>query len=280
MSGMMNEDKARLLSEAVKAANLDSALIPLQDALGLTDGGPAAMFFSGFTGPEGEGDQDYWFECAAPYERRETLLKYWDYEFRNTVDSLAEAFSAEIRKALTPAQLRAVVLRNKDAGPLASYCHSHDFIDANECMIAAIQQVMGREIDPANQTDSDIINAAWDSAKADDFGADDVRDETAPKKSSDATEEEEADRLIMEAMKKAAPNERTHLVEVWEPNGQKWAVAIRAQVNASYDNLLVAGCKAARIDPSDVLAHGRIFTTGKISLSCKDARIIFIGVAQ
>ena len=36
----------------------------------------------------------------------------------------------------------------------------------------------------------------------------------------------QADRLITEAMKNAAPDECTHLVEVTEPNGQKWAVAI------------------------------------------------------
>lgn len=60
------------LKEAITAAttepDLDKALVPIQDALGQTDGGHASVFFSG---PNG----DNW-ETMTPEYRRELLLDY------------------------------------------------------------------------------------------------------------------------------------------------------------------------------------------------------------
>ena len=82
------------------------------------------------------------------------------------VQTLAVAFSREVRATLTAEQLAAVNAVNKTPGygPDAA-CASHDYIDANECMIAAFVAGVGREIDPDSQADADVTNAAWNMAK-------------------------------------------------------------------------------------------------------------------
>jgi len=45
-------------------------------------------------------------------------------------------------------------------------CHSHDFCDANMSMLEAFQYVMDRTARLSDQADIDMINAAWEHAKA------------------------------------------------------------------------------------------------------------------
>lgn len=56
------------IAAAMNEADLDKALVPIQETLGQTDGGHASVFFSG---PNG----DNW-ETMTPDERRELLLDY------------------------------------------------------------------------------------------------------------------------------------------------------------------------------------------------------------
>jgi hypothetical protein len=47
-----------------------------------------------------------------------------------------------------------------------NYCSSHDYLDANEVMLTAFIAVTGREPDWDSVGDLDLINTAWDTAKA------------------------------------------------------------------------------------------------------------------
>lgn len=90
-------------------------------------------------------------------------------EIPNTVARLATAFSAELVGALPFVELLEVNQRNRDEQN-GNICHSHDFIDANECMSEAFFKVMGRLIDFDGDEDFALINQAWTVAKASDFG--------------------------------------------------------------------------------------------------------------
>lgn len=59
-----------LLSAALLCDNLDDAVRPIQEALGITDGGVAALAFSGL--PDGD---DSWPKLS-PDERREWLCRW------------------------------------------------------------------------------------------------------------------------------------------------------------------------------------------------------------
>jgi hypothetical protein len=74
------------------------------------------------------------------------------------IQALARAFSARLRKELTPEQMDEVVARN-DAEPNPNVCHSHDFCDANETMREAMRDA---NVDP---TDDDLWDKAWNEAK-------------------------------------------------------------------------------------------------------------------
>lgn len=73
---------------------------------------------------------------------------------------LAAAFSEDLSYHLAPKELAVVVERNRreeDDG----ICHSHDFIDANECMDAAFRKVRGRRIVVDDEWDNALWNEAW-----------------------------------------------------------------------------------------------------------------------
>ena len=75
---------------------------------------------------------------------------------------LSTEFARIIRSWHTAEQLAAIDAENK-AHP--EDCASHNYCDANEAMLEAFPNVMGREHDAASQSDTDAINTAWDAAK-------------------------------------------------------------------------------------------------------------------
>lgn len=84
-----------------------------------------------------------------------------------TADQLALEFVKIINQWLTPAQIAEVNRRNATA-EYANACASHDYCDANQAMIDALE-VFGIEF--SLELADDVINAAWDIAKSCQFDA-------------------------------------------------------------------------------------------------------------
>lgn len=99
---------------------------------------------------------------------REIKVGVWDLLPHEVhVKLLAHQFAAQVRDALDPPDLDEVIRRNKTAaGPV---CHSHDFIDSNECMLAALDS-LGIPFMPDDQDQCNLTNDAWRMAKAGGFG--------------------------------------------------------------------------------------------------------------
>lgn len=79
---------------------------------------------------------------------------------------LAREFCRQMVSGLSMAQMSKVRLLNaleNDKG----ICHSHDFCDANQVMLDAME-VFGLDFDTEEST-VELINQAWDMAKAADF---------------------------------------------------------------------------------------------------------------
>jgi hypothetical protein len=93
---------------------------------------------------------------------------------------LATTFAGKLREALTPWDMADTVLRNSIEND-HRICHSHDFCDANVCMLEAFTTVMGcemvlgfednasHEVKDASDYHTDLSNAAWSIAKANGF---------------------------------------------------------------------------------------------------------------
>lgn len=88
-----------------------------------------------------------------------------------TTDSkeLARGLSEALRGWLSGAEMTEVAARNATAA-YAGCCASHDFCDANMAMSEAFAKAFGR--DPGfDQHDVDLMNSAWEAAKAAGFDA-------------------------------------------------------------------------------------------------------------
>ena len=82
-------------------------------------------------------------------------------------ETLAKAFSAVLAEWLTPEQRLEVVSLNKGASN-PHICYSHDYCDANQAMIDALER-SGAEFDCENDAQGKLIDEAWDIAKANQF---------------------------------------------------------------------------------------------------------------
>jgi hypothetical protein len=95
-----------------------------------------------------------------------TLRSYAARERANSVRVLARRFAHELRQTLTADQMAMVLKRNADPAQHSGLvCASHDFCDANVCMIDAFELTVGREPDASSDEDTDLINAAWSAAR-------------------------------------------------------------------------------------------------------------------
>lgn len=91
--------------------------------------------------------------------------------------ALSKKFSKVLKKWLGKSKMQEVVRLNKENND--SCCASHDYCDANMAMYEAFTKVVGRsfefnfeeltEKNAQNSADTDLMNAAWDIAKANDF---------------------------------------------------------------------------------------------------------------
>lgn len=81
------------------------------------------------------------------------------------VPQIAQAFVRKLREYLSPEQWAEMAqLNREESNP--DICHSHDFCDSNVFIADAFEEVMGREVDLQSEADVDLLNAAWDHAKA------------------------------------------------------------------------------------------------------------------
>ena len=83
--------------------------------------------------------------------------------------NIGEVFAYYLRAELSDDEMASVRARNATA-EYAGCCASHDHLDANEVMLTAFAEIMGRGPDPLRgaQADADeaLWNAAWDYARA------------------------------------------------------------------------------------------------------------------
>src|SRR4051812_31079788 len=84
--------------------------------------------------------------------------------------SLARKFSDLIKRDLTNDQLRQVLILNT-ADPDKSICHTHDFIDANEAMAEAMEDLFQKDASELIRDDHylDLWNKCWSIAKENNF---------------------------------------------------------------------------------------------------------------
>jgi len=75
------------------------------------------------------------------------------------VDLLSDAFSRVMRSWTTPDELRAINARNaEEAHP--SICHSHDYFDANEAMVVALDE-LGIDVNDMDESGHELWGLAW-----------------------------------------------------------------------------------------------------------------------
>jgi len=87
-----------------------------------------------------------------------------------TPQNLALAFQRELNAELEPAQILEIIQLNA-AETNPNVCHSHDFCDANEVMLAAWEAETGEpcEYDANCERTAATMNEAWSLAKAAEF---------------------------------------------------------------------------------------------------------------
>lgn len=81
-----------------------------------------------------------------------------------TPEQLADTFSAVLHRWLTPEAIAEINRLNAESAD-AAICHSHDFCDANQAMIDALAE---HQIEWSTDC-NDLVDAAWDIAKANEF---------------------------------------------------------------------------------------------------------------
>lgn len=77
------------------------------------------------------------------------------------VRSLAAEFDHLLHRHMSSQDLFAAIMKNNAEANNPETCHTHDYIDSNESMEMAFQNVFGRESDIASEEDAEIVNRAW-----------------------------------------------------------------------------------------------------------------------
>ena len=74
---------------------------------------------------------------------------------------LARAFDGQLKAALGPDGYAEVIRRNRDPSQPLGACASHDFCDANVCMIAAFEEILGEDPDINDPAVMETWGDAW-----------------------------------------------------------------------------------------------------------------------
>lgn len=114
-----------------------------------------------------QANADNYAEFETAQEVADALQKLFAPEY-----ALAVHFISEMRNSLNLEELREVVEKNRGR-IYYGCCASHEYLDANEVMMAAFMRAFSREplMDdgPNDPIDLQTINRAWELAKAADF---------------------------------------------------------------------------------------------------------------
>lgn len=84
---------------------------------------------------------------------------------------LSDTFRRIMAQDLSPQELVEIDALNveyRQKHPRLSICASHDFIDSNQVMLDALEE-LGIEWDASDQESNDLINEAWTLAKTQGF---------------------------------------------------------------------------------------------------------------
>lgn len=85
-------------------------------------------------------------------------------------EQLARKFSELLREEIGTMALQQVIDLNREEGTDSGVCHSHDFCDANMTMLMAQESLhIIQSEDPDDAHRWDLVNAAWETAKKNDF---------------------------------------------------------------------------------------------------------------
>lgn len=86
-----------------------------------------------------------------------------------TPEALANSFGEILTSWHTPEQMEEVNRLNKTNEYSGGSCASHNYFDANEAMVQAFKIVTGKEINFQSDIDIELINAAWNIARENNF---------------------------------------------------------------------------------------------------------------
>jgi hypothetical protein len=107
------------------------------------------------------------------------IKSHWRFQ------ELLAAFQEEMVLSLGD-NLLEVIDRNA-AEADSSICHSHDFIDANECMLAAMEECRIRfRFDPEDEIQAQLTSDVWSAAKKNNFGIEAIPCDLPPSEHSKA----------------------------------------------------------------------------------------------
>ncbi len=95
-----------------------------------------------------------------------------DTDIRYLAAVFAEKMAAQLGE-----NLGSVIQSNK---AMPDQDAAHDFLDANTVMEEAFKAIFGHGSDPASQSDTDLINRAWDLAKNADYDCRELTDGSGP----------------------------------------------------------------------------------------------------
>lgn len=103
-------------------------------------------------------------DAQYPVDGAEPLLVTDDWQAL-LAKAIGVSFVAALKAQLEPDEFEQ--MRQRNVKRPQGVCHSHDFCDANMPMASAFEAVMGREPDPAQETDAALWSAAWEGAMPD-----------------------------------------------------------------------------------------------------------------
>lgn len=84
--------------------------------------------------------------------------------YDHEVSVLAGTFIATLCKAMTDEQYLEFLKKTREEYN-ADTCHSHDYVDANECMLDAFELAFDRKAEVESDADMELMNTAWTRAK-------------------------------------------------------------------------------------------------------------------
>lgn len=109
------------------------------------------------------------------------MFEQLNTDYSDKVEQAARVFSKKLQEELTPEEFRQAIEDNRTEES-EGVCHTHDYMDANEVMADALEEVMGEgycDDIPPNQEKVLFWNSVWELAFTKEFftSSDDMTDE-------------------------------------------------------------------------------------------------------